>query len=117
MDALGVIQRLAGGRFLEEVAAALVEISEEVVQTGNKGAITIAIEITQPTTGQPMVVMSETISRRPPKADPRGAAFFILDGELHREDPRQVRMEFRTVPNEERDPARVEAESEMRRVD
>ena len=43
------------------------------------------------------VIVRETIGRKAPCRDPKGAYFFALDGDLHHDDPRQTRMEFRAV--------------------
>ncbi len=97
MDALAVLQRLGTGRLLEELHEALVTTAEEVVATGKPGTVTLTLKVSNNSQGDAMVMVRETVSRSAPKRDPRGAMFYALDGALHREDPRQAVMEFRTV--------------------
>lgn len=82
---------------LEELEEALNKAATEVVETGKPASVTLALKISTKSPGDPMVIIDETVSRSVPKRAPRGAVFFAVDGELHREDPRQTRMEFRTV--------------------
>ena len=100
IDPLSVMQRLAEGNFIMDLNAALIEVSEEVVQTGKDGTVTVTFRISSAVKGTPAVVMAETIVRRPPKVDPKGAVFYALDGELHSQDPRQTRLDFSVVGGE-----------------
>lgn len=97
MDALAVVQRLGGGKLLEELNEALAKTASEVVETGKPGVVTIQLKVSSKAQGDPMVFVEETISRAAPKKDPRAAYFFALQGELHKTDPRQPQMEFRAV--------------------
>ena len=101
MDALGVIQRLGSGKLIDDLHFALVDVSEQVANAkkGSKGTVTLTFEITKDTEDA-MVSIIETISRRPPKSEPRGAFFYALDGGLHREDPRQPSMDFRILESD-----------------
>ncbi|OHD25857.1 MAG: hypothetical protein A2Y38_18185 [Spirochaetes bacterium GWB1_59_5] len=96
MDALSVLQRLSQGRLLEELHEALVKTAEEVVATGKPGVVTLRLTVGG-SQGNPMVAIAEALSRTAPKKESRGAFFFALNGELFREDPRQTRLDFRTV--------------------
>lgn len=100
MDAFAVIQRLGSGRLLEELHAALVATAQEVVATGKPGKVTLTLAVSNRSQGDPLVMVDETISRASPKRDPKGAVFYALDGGLHREDPRQIPMVFRTVDSD-----------------
>ena len=102
MDALGVLQRLGSGKLIDDLHFALVDIAEQVAHAkkGSKGTVTLTFEISKDTEDA-MVSIIETISRRPPKSEPRGAFFFAMDGGLHREDPRQPSMEFRVLESDQ----------------
>lgn len=97
MDQLSVLQRLGGGTLIERLHEALVQTAQEVVETGNPGTVTLAFKITTQEQGEPLVAILETIGRTPPKRSPRGTILYALGGELHREDPRQIKMEFRSI--------------------
>lgn len=97
LDALMVLQRLGQGHLLEELHEALNKVAEEVVETGNPGAVTITLKILTQSQGNPMIIIAESVKRTPPASTPKGAAFFALDGELHKEDPRQIKMDLHTV--------------------
>ena len=94
MDALAVVQRLGSGRLLTELHNALIATADEVVRTGT---VTLTLKVSNKQQGDPLVYVDEQISRTAPKKDPRGAVFYAVEGELHREDPRQLTLEFRTV--------------------
>ena len=97
MDGLGIIRRLGSGYLIEQLAEALATTAEEVVATGRPGTVTLTLKISTENQGDPMVIVRETIGRKAPCRDPKGAYFFALDGDLHHDDPRQTRMEFRAV--------------------
>ena len=97
MDALSVLQRLGSGRFLDEVLEALIATAEEVVATGKPGKVTVTFGLSTQEQGDPMVIIDETVGRTSPKKDPKGALFFAMGGELHKDDPRQAPLIFRTV--------------------
>ena len=100
MDALAVLQRLGSGRLMEELHKALTQTAAEVVETGNPGTVTLALRITTKGQGNPMVVIDESVGRTPPKKAAQGAILWALEGQLHSQDPRQARMEFRAVDTE-----------------
>jgi hypothetical protein len=97
MDALGTLQVLAHGELLEELCAAMIDVAEDVLNTGRGGSVTLTLKLSQATRGEPSVIVSEEIKRTPPKKDPRGAILFVGDGEFHRHDPRQQQLEFRVL--------------------
>lgn len=97
MDALSVLQRLGSGKLLEDIHEALTVTAQEVVATGKPGKVTVTLTVSNKAQGDPLVIIDETVSRTTPKRDPRGAVFYAVDGGLYREDPRQMRMDFRRV--------------------
>lgn len=100
MDSLAVLQRLANGRLIDELVAALATTAEEVVKTGKPGTVSLTLKVSTRGPSDPFVMVEETIARSAPKKDARGAFFFAVDGELHREDPRQAELDFRTIDRE-----------------
>ncbi len=100
MDILAVLQRLGSGRMMEELHEALLATASEVVATGKQGTVTVSLKVSTRQIGDPLVVVDAVISRSVPKRAPKGAFFWAVDGALHQEDPRQLRMEFRTVDTE-----------------
>ena len=97
MDPLSTLQRLGQGRLIEELHQALVATAEEVRETGKPGAVTLTLKVSNAAQGEPMMVITDQITRKSPSKAPRSAFLYAVDGELHREDPRQTRMEFRAV--------------------
>jgi hypothetical protein len=100
MDALGTLQSLARGQLFDELCEAMIDVAEDVLNTGRKGTVTLTLKLSQATPGEPSVVVAEEIKRTPPKRDPRGAILFVGEGEFHRHDPRQQQMEFRVLDDE-----------------
>ena len=97
MDGLSILQRLGGGRVIEDLGEALIVTAEEVVRTGKAGTVTLALKVSTKSAGDVMVMIEEQIARSAPKKDPKGAYFFAVGGDLHRSDPRQTTLDFRTV--------------------
>lgn len=97
LDSLGTLQRLGGGHMIEELCEALVATAEEVVATKKTGSVSLTLKITKSIGEELAVIITETIKRSSPARGERGAMFFALDGQLHREDPRQIKMELRAV--------------------
>lgn len=97
MDSLAVIQRLAQGHFLDELAEALAEVSAQVSTSGKPGAVTVALRLTVKNPGDPMVMVDETITKSLPKKAPLGSFYYAVDGSLWRENPRQPQLPFRTI--------------------
>jgi hypothetical protein len=96
-DPYDTVRRLARGELITELYEALAQTAKEVVETGKKGTVTLTLAVSTQGIGDPMVIITETIARSAPKKDPRGAYFYSVGGGLHKEDPRQTRMELRTV--------------------
>ena len=99
MDPLAVLQRLGSGHLLDDLHEALTETAQDVVATGRPGRVTLTLTISTKRKDDPLVTVDESISRASPRAksDPLGAIFWALDGALHREDPRQLPLDFRVV--------------------
>jgi len=97
MDALAVLQRLGTHRFIDELGTTLAAVSDEVALTRKKGKVTVTFTLSPGPGNDLAVQVAEEIKRTPPVKAPRGAIFFVLDGELHDGDPRQPQMDFREV--------------------
>lgn len=105
MDALSIAKRLAGGYLIGELTAALEAVAAEVVESGNPGKVSIsfAVKPVGKDRGDPRVIVEESIDRKPPTRPVRGSIFYAYQGELHVDDPRQVRMDFRAVTDQPAD--------------
>lgn len=110
MDGISTLQSLGGGdgKTIEEWFAAVVKTAEEVVETGRPGTVTLTVRISTTAQGNQWITLAEQVGRSSPKKPPYGAALFAFEGDLHRADPRQTKMEFHKVDS---DPG------EIRRVD
>lgn len=117
LDYLDPLQRLGERRFLRELYLALVDVTHDVVSHGRAGSVSVTLVVTQPVKGVPQVIVAESITRRPPKDDPRGAAYWAVDGGLHREDPRQTRLELRTLPSGQTELRAADGEPVMREAE
>lgn len=100
MDSIAILQRLGGGLLLEELREALIATAEEVVATGKPGSVTLTLKISTKSQFDPFIAIDETLQRKPPGKDARGAWVYALDGDFHRDDPRQTRLDFREIDRE-----------------
>jgi hypothetical protein len=101
LDHLGIVQRLGQQRFIQDLAEALAAVSDEVVLTGNKGAVTVTFAITTTEKGDPMVTINETIACKPPSKASRGSWLFSNGQELSPRDSRQAELDFRALRSEQ----------------
>lgn len=98
MDALQALARLGNGRFPEELADAIAAVSEDVVETGRKGGVTVKIGIVPAANlGEPMALVAVEITTKRPGTAPKATYFYVLDGELSESDPRQMVLPVREV--------------------
>lgn len=105
MDELTFFQRIGGGNFMAKVLRGAEEIAADVIKTGKKGRVTISLEFERFKDDNALVIVTETIKLAPPTEKSNGAMFYSVEGELHRDDPRQTVMDFRVV--DERVPLRA----------
>ena len=92
------LERLSGGHFLEELADALAEVAEQVVDVGTRGTVTASFALTAlEGQGQPGVVIATTIRQGMPAPPARSTVYYAHEGRLQTADPRQMRLPFRAV--------------------
>lgn len=97
MDSMQALGALRGGHFFDAVAEAMARVGAEVISTSKPGRVTITLTLAPVRQGDIALTCNESIKESPPVASPMGAYFFLHDGQFHREDPRQAKMEFRVV--------------------
>lgn len=98
MDAFSTVARLHDGYLIEELAAVVQEVSQQVKVTGRAGKITLTINIAKAEHQELGIAYKSAISRTLPSMATRGAVLFVDDdGELHERDPRQPSLPFRRV--------------------
>lgn len=82
---------LRGGRTVIELEEAIREVSREVAETGRAGSITLSITI-EPG-GASRFVVKDKIGSKVPEHNRESSIFFQLEnGDLSRNDPRQVSL-------------------------
>lgn len=116
MDPLAILQRLGRGTVIPDLAEAISKASDEVVATGKPATVSLSLKITTQSVGDPMVRIEETIARSSPKKDAKGAFFFAVEGELHRDDPRQLELDLRSVDGGVGTARAVDARAAVREV-
>lgn len=104
LTAIEVIHRLGQGDFVTHLAEAITEVAEQVLGTGQKGAVTVTFSLEQAGAGDPAVIVKEAIQVKPPKQPGQGMMVYVGDHELLLRDPRQVPMPFRSLDEDEREP-------------
>lgn len=92
--AAAVLQELNRGRSHRELSDELVKLTQAVRDTGKPGSVTLTITV-KPSKADGAFEISDKISSKIPVFD-RAASIFFADaeGNLTREDPRQIAMEF-----------------------
>ncbi len=117
MDVISVLQRVGSGRVLERLEDAINAASADVVETGNPATVTLVLKISTKAQGDVLTMVDGTVGRSVPKKAPVGAYFYVVDGELYKDDPRQAELEgFRTVDRETGEVREVSAPERVEKV-
>lgn len=97
LDALAILQRLGRGSVIHELTDALTRTAEEAVETGKPGTVTLTLKVSTKAIGDRFITVEEQVARTSPKRDPRGTFFWVVDGELFKDDPHQAAMPLRSI--------------------
>lgn len=90
-----------GGRTHDELSTQLHDLVEAVADTGKAGSVTLTVSIKPMSAGDPnTLVVADKVTAKLPEHDRPTAVFFrTRDGNLSREDPRQLSFDsLREVP-------------------
>lgn len=95
-----MLQQKAGGVALTDLDNALAELVSRVADTHRKGKLTLAITV-KPNAKRGVQICDE-LKVDMPKEEQAVSFFFVGEsGELLRNDPNQLALELRTVPNDD----------------
>ncbi|WP_441251163.1 hypothetical protein [Kitasatospora sp. McL0602] len=90
-----------GGRAHEEVSAELHQLIAAVTEHGKKGSLSIVVTVAPPQghiDGGPLAIAIDSTLKAPKASAPPSIYFVDADGNATRNDPRQIAIDFRTVP-------------------
>lgn len=104
-----------GGVTLSEIDEKVAKLVCSVLATGKSGTLTYKIKISR--NGGKGVKVEDEVSVKEPKLE-TGISFFFADenGTLTRNDPRQMNIPFRPVPDEQAEPRQVPADKKPKAV-
>lgn len=88
-DFADVLTEISHGQLHERLTKELQEIVAAVAETGNDGKLTLTLNVTHEGT---MVMLSGKVKAEIPKHAIPGSLFFAEDGQLFRDDPRQLKL-------------------------
>ena len=91
LDSTEMVDRLAGGHFIELLVANLNEVTEQTLATGKQGSVTVTLKTTTPDRNaiDPIVTISTAMKSNLPVQDAVVTGFYHYDGEFHREPAAQ----------------------------
>lgn len=103
------LQEHRKGALVAELGDDLAEVVEAVQRTGKKGSVTLKLEVS-PTKDGYTVFLSDDIKKSVPKEDKGGSLMFSdANGNLHRNDPNQMKLErFHVVETSNNEPVVVD---------
>ena len=90
------LRHIEGGCFLDDAADELAALVLAVSETGKNGSITLKIDLRQATAGA-LAVKGKITVKKPAAAPTEALLFATPEGNLLTEDPRQSRLELRSV--------------------
>lgn len=92
-----ILRDIRKGMVAEAAGEELAQVVRAVTATGKPGSLTIKLTVKPQKGDSEQVVISSKLSATTPTADMPEAIFFAdMDGDLHRNDPRQPEM-FRSA--------------------
>ncbi|MNR97617.1 hypothetical protein D3C72_288010 [compost metagenome] len=92
-----ILRDIRKGMVAEAAGEELAQVVRAVTATGKPGSLTIKLTVKPQKGDSEQVVISSKLSATTPTADMPEAIFFAdMDGDLHRNDPRQPEM-FRST--------------------
>jgi hypothetical protein len=97
MDDRELLESLEEGELMAQIGEALRRMSAEVRAIGKPGMVNVKFKITKAQSGDPTVVIAAVVQYAPPALPPSGQILYLVDGDLHRADPRQTRLPLRQV--------------------
>ena len=100
MDPIQMLNSIGRGRLLERIGEYLSEIAEITAANGSPGTVTIKLKVTKggaPNVVEPLVVVTGSVTKTMPREADEASLFYSVEGSLHREDPRQPKLDLRMV--------------------
>ena len=95
-----VLAEMEGGRVLYDLEEGLTNLIAAVMDTKKPGTIELKIAVAP--TGRGSVTMATNVKTKEPEHDRPTSTFFVDDKwQLHRDDPRQEKMDLRTADEPE----------------
>ena len=86
-----LLQRHRGGGLLDELDTAMARVVKAVRETGQKGAITLKLDVAQAARGQAGIVIEDQVKTKEPSLKSEVSFWFAGDdGRLLVKDPRQA---------------------------
>lgn len=95
-----ILSTLREGHTLDELSAALLDVTQRVRQTGKSGTLTLQIKVTPMSRGAGNSIgITDKITTKLPEFERETSIFFADDDyRLHREDPRQAKLDLKELP-------------------
>lgn len=111
---IAMLAAKTGGVTLSEIDEKVAKLVLTVLATGKSGTLTYKIKISR--NGGKGVKVEDEVAVKEPKLE-TGISFFFADenGTLTRNDPKQMSIPFRQVPDEQAEPRQVPAEKEPKK--
>lgn len=93
------LRSLGSGTFIDEASDALNKLVTAVDETGRAGKLTLTLSVKKASRGSGAMVVMDEIKLALPKQDSRETMLFATpEGNLVTEDPRQQKLELKSVP-------------------
>lgn len=105
-DFASVLSAAHRGDLLDTLDDELREVIDGVTESGKAGKLVVTLTVKTAKPGSDLIEIDATSKKTVPKAPRLASVFYDADGRLLREDPRQSRLDLRTVEDPARGPLR-----------
>ena len=85
------------GDAIQELSEKLAEVCDAALLTGRAGKITLTFTVKPAGKSALAIVLEDDITVKVPKAEKVNSIFFLHEGALVRDNPKQLKMEFKPV--------------------
>ena len=107
LDPIDALARLGDGHLIEDLMGEVADVGEAVMKkaarTGGKakGKVTLTFEVEKAPGTDPTLLVSPSIKSSVPGREPAGRQYYLVNGEFHNSDPRQIPLKTRVVETPE----------------
>lgn len=93
-----VLQEIDGGKVHATASAQLASLVEAITSTGKSGSLTLTLKIKPASRNSDVLIVTGAVGIKAPAPEAAESTFFVHNGALSRDNPKQPELPMRIVP-------------------